>query len=179
MQNKKTIPLCALFCALMAIGALVKIPTPFLPMTLQTFFAVLCGLLLDKKSALSSMCIYILLGLLGFPVFSMGGGIGYIAKPTFGFILGFSVLAYYVSRTTESLSGYFPILFRTWVGLLLLYIVGIFYYIFVAKVILVLPVSVHQIFLYCFLLPLPSDILSCFLATAVACRLKRILKFHV
>ncbi len=178
MQNKKVIPLCALFCALMAIGAAIKIPTPFLPMTLQTFFAVMCALLLDKKAALSSMCIYILLGLLGFPVFSMGGGIGYIAKPTFGFILGFCVLVYYVSFTAGRLSGYFPILIRTWIGLLLLYAVGILYYSLIAKVILALPVSASQIFLYCFLLPLPGDIISCVLATAVACRLKRILKFR-
>ena len=41
--------LCALFAALCAIGAFIKIPLGWMPITLQTFFSTLAGLLLGKK----------------------------------------------------------------------------------------------------------------------------------
>ena len=45
----KIITLCALFAALSAVGAFIKIPFPLLPFTMQTFFVALAGLLLGKK----------------------------------------------------------------------------------------------------------------------------------
>ena len=41
------------------------------------------------RYAFLCMFTYILVGLLGFPVFASGGGLQYIMKPTFGFVLGF------------------------------------------------------------------------------------------
>ncbi len=41
-----------------------------------------------KKGALSVLC-YIVIGLIGVPVFASGGGLGYIFEPTFGYLIGF------------------------------------------------------------------------------------------
>lgn len=80
---------CALFVALMIAGAFIKIPFPFMPLTFQTVFAVLAGLMLGWKKGMISMTAYAFLGLIGLPVFTSGGGIFYVTMPSFGYILGF------------------------------------------------------------------------------------------
>lgn len=80
---------CAIFVALMIAGAFIKIPFPFMPLTFQTVFAVLAGLLLGWKKGMISMAAYAVLGLIGIPVFTSGGGIFYVTMPSFGYILGF------------------------------------------------------------------------------------------
>ncbi len=83
--------LCALFAALIAVGAFIKIPIPYVPITLQFLFTNLAGLLLGKKKGLIAVCLYIFIGLAGVPVFTQGGGPAYIFQPTFGYIIGFAL----------------------------------------------------------------------------------------
>lgn len=80
---------CAIFVALMVAGAYIQIPCVPVPITFQTVICVLAGLLLGWKKGAISMAVYCFAGLLGIPVFSAGGGIFYVIKPTFGYILGF------------------------------------------------------------------------------------------
>lgn len=42
----------------------------------------------------ASVCIYIVLGLMGLPVFAEGGGLAYVLKPSFGYIIGFAIASY-------------------------------------------------------------------------------------
>lgn len=80
---------CSIFVALMIAGAFIKIPFPFMPLTFQTVFAVLAGLLLGWKKGMLAMTAYAVMGLIGIPVFTGGGGIFYVTMPSFGYILGF------------------------------------------------------------------------------------------
>ena len=80
---------CALFVVLMIVSSYIQIPFPLVPLTFQTVTAVLCGLLLGWKKGVISMAVYCFTGLVGLPVFAAGGGIYYILKPSFGYILGF------------------------------------------------------------------------------------------
>ena len=84
---------CAIFVALMAASAYIQIPFPLMPLTFQTAVSVLAGLLLGAKKGTISMAVYLFLGLIGIPVFSAGGGIYYVLKPSFGYILGFVAAA--------------------------------------------------------------------------------------
>ena len=70
----RSINLMALFAALTAIGAFIRIPLPYVPITLQTIFVLLAGVLLGKKRAALSQVIYLVIGLAGVPVFTEGGG---------------------------------------------------------------------------------------------------------
>ena len=76
--------LVALFAALIAVGAFIRIPVPLVPFTMQTFFIVLSGMMLGKKLGAASALVYLAVGLVGFPVFTQGGGQGSIQmlKPT-------------------------------------------------------------------------------------------------
>lgn len=81
---------CSIFVVLMMLtGTVIKIPFPLVPLTFQTLVSVLSGLLLGWKKGLYAMLAYLILGLIGIPVFAAGGGIFYIVKPSFGYIIGF------------------------------------------------------------------------------------------
>lgn len=80
---------CALFVTLMIAGAFIKIPFPLVPLTFQTVFAVLSGLLLGWKKGMIATSVYAIMGLIGIPVFTNGGGFTYVLMPSFGYILGF------------------------------------------------------------------------------------------
>jgi biotin transport system substrate-specific component len=73
----------------MIAGARIKVPLTFIPITLQPFFVLLSGTMLGPVYGAASQLAYVFLGLLGFPVFSEGGGLAYILKPSFGYLVGF------------------------------------------------------------------------------------------
>ena len=68
--STKSMVLCAMFTALVAVGAFIQIPVPYMDyFTLQFFFVLLAGLILGgNKGAISVGC-YVLLGLIGIPIF--------------------------------------------------------------------------------------------------------------
>ncbi len=97
--------LIGVFAALMVVGARLSIPTPFgVPLTFQLFFAIYTGLLLTARNAMFSQLIYVVLGLVGVPVFASGGGPQYIFNPTFGFIIGFLVCAGIIGYLMQNLA---------------------------------------------------------------------------
>ncbi len=80
----------SLMCALMAVGAYLSLPIGPVPIVLQNMFVLLAGLLLGSRWALASVSLYLLLGILGLPVFSAGGGgLGHLLGPTGGYLVGY------------------------------------------------------------------------------------------
>lgn len=86
-MHYKRLLLTSLFSALIIIGAYLRFPLPPVPITLQTLFVLLAGFLGGTRMALSSTAIYLLLGAVGLPVFSSGGGLGNLVGPTGGFLI--------------------------------------------------------------------------------------------
>lgn len=86
----------ALFAALTAVGAFLRIPMVYSSVTLQYLFTAMAGLLLGRRWGALSQAVYVLLGLVGLPIFTMGGGFGYVFQPTFGFLLGLIPAAWVV-----------------------------------------------------------------------------------
>ncbi len=85
--------LVPMFTVLMCVAAKISIPTPIVPITLQVTIAVLSGLLLGARLGFLSQLLYLLMGLVGLPVFAQGGGIGYVTTLTFGYLVGFAFCA--------------------------------------------------------------------------------------
>jgi biotin transport system substrate-specific component len=74
----------------MAAGAYFIIPIGPVPIVLQNMFVLLAGLLLGPGWGAASVALYLLLGMLGLPVFSAGGGgIGHLLGPTGGYLAGY------------------------------------------------------------------------------------------
>ena len=81
---------CALFSALMCICAWLSIPMGNMTFTLQSFGLLLALLVLGGKGATLSVAVYLLLGAVGFPVFSgFRGGLGALLSATGGYLWGF------------------------------------------------------------------------------------------
>ncbi len=79
----------AVFAVVMAICAWISIPAA-VPFTLQTFGVFLAVGVLGGKRGTLAVLTYLLLGIVGVPVFSgFSGGIGYIIGSTGGYIIGF------------------------------------------------------------------------------------------
>jgi biotin transport system substrate-specific component len=92
--SRRLFILAGLFAALTVFGAGIKIPLPYVPLTLQTFFVLLSGHLLGPLYGAASQTAYLLLGLIGLPVFAEGGGPAYVFKPTFGYLLGYPLASF-------------------------------------------------------------------------------------
>lgn len=132
-----TLTLSALFCTLICIGSFIRIPMPnMMPMTLQTFFVLLAALLLPLKASMLATITYMILGLIGLPIFSGGGGLGYVLMPNFGFIIGFVVATTIISVITEKLkySKLWRCIVSSLLGIAVIYIIGIVYFAFIANV---------------------------------------------
>ncbi len=173
VQRTKNIILCALFTALITAGAFIKIPIPIVPITLQYLFTMLAGLLLGSKWGFISVSVYIILGLAGLPIFASGGGIGYIFQPSFGYIIGFAAGAFVTGKIAEK-SGdpsYKRLLSANFAGLLIVYILGMIYYYFMSNFYLNDPIGLWPLFLYCFIVTVPGDILLCIFGAVIGKRI--------
>jgi biotin transporter BioY len=97
----KDILLVLSFAILTGICAKLKIEIGVVPITLQTFAVLISGALLGSKRGALSQITYLLMGLAGIPWFSRGGGMSYVFSPTFGYILGFVLAAFFVGFLCE------------------------------------------------------------------------------
>ncbi len=87
MNTRKTL-ITALFTGLIIVGTFIKVPMPPVPITLQTLFVILAALLGGFNIGFFSFVVYLILGTIGLPIFSSGGGIGALIGPTGGYLFG-------------------------------------------------------------------------------------------
>ena len=167
--------LCALFAALIAAGAFLKIPIPYVPITLQFLFTNLAGLLLGKRRGLIAVCAYIFVGLAGIPVFTQGGGLGYVFQPTFGYIIGFALgtwLGGLISeRGDNSLKTY---ILGGFANFIVMFGIGVPYYYLIANYYLGKPIAAEALLISGFLVCAPGDIVIVFVSAFLAIRLRPI-----
>lgn len=166
--------LCGVFTTLIAVGAFIKVPVPVVPFTLQFLFTMLAGLLLGGRKGALSVGVYIVLGLVGLPVFAEGGGFWYILKPSFGYLLGFMLAAYVTGRMVERKgrlsTGW--VMAVNFLGLFIVYAAGMIYYYVICNYVIDTPIALGPLFLYCFVLAVPGDICLCILAAILTVRVR-------
>ncbi len=162
-----------LFIVLITVGAMIRIPIPVMPFTLQYLFTALAGLLLGPTVGAMTILFYVAIGLLGVPIFTGGGGPAYVLQPTFGYLLGFAAGA----RVTGTIAhksdqpSFWRLAWAAFAGLLVVYACGMVYYWFIYHFYVGTGIGLWTLFLYCFLLAVPGDVLLCGLAASVAKRL--------
>lgn len=162
--------LAALFAALTAAGALIRIPTPVVSFTLQILFTGLAGCLLGSRWGAVSQGIYVLLGLLGLPIFTAGGGPGALFHPTGGFLLGMIAMAWVVGTLTRRWGcGFWKGLLACLAGLGALYAIGLPWLHIIMNI--YHNWSVSQTIVSGMLIFLPADLLKAVLTAALYARL--------
>ncbi len=177
INGTQKLVLCAMFAALIAVGAFIRIPIGPVPFTMQVFFVLLAGMMLGKKWGSASALLYMATGLVGIPVFTDGGGLSYFVNPKFGYIIGFVAAAFVIGLITERQKpGVLRSVTAGFAGIGIIYLIGVTYYWAISYFYLGKQLSFGFLMIYCFLITLPSDILSCILASAISVRIARAVK---
>ena len=119
MQHRKTLMLVltALFAALTAVGAIFKIPFALAAISLQFLFTA----------------VYVLIGLVGLPIFALGGGFSYVLQPTFGFLLGLIPSAFVIGKLAKRPLTFWGTALAMLAGLAVLYAIGVPYMALIAN----------------------------------------------
>ncbi len=174
----KQLTLTALFAALTAVGAFIKIPTPWSAFTLQVFFVFMAGVLLEPKYSMLSQIVYVGLGLVGLPIFTQGGGFSYIFVPSFGFLLSYIPAAWVVGMLTQKRASFIRVVLSCIAGLAAIYLIGMPYMALILNVYLGQGMSISGI-LWAGMIPfLPYDalkiVVTAILAKPLVPTLKRI-----
>ena len=124
---KKIFPLVLISIGVAMISVLSQFTIPFgpIPLTLQTLIIGLIGTIYKPSHAFTAVCLYLLLGFLGFPVFAGGaGGASHFLGPTAGFLLFFPFRAWITSLFTNAKSSVVAIFFANLFSSVLLFISG-------------------------------------------------------
>ena len=87
-----------LFTILIALSSKISVPFYPVPMTMQTFVVLLCGVILGPRFGFITLSLYLFEGVIGLPVFQgtpeKGLGIMYLMGPTGGYLIGFIISAF-------------------------------------------------------------------------------------
>ena len=121
----KDLILTALFAALTAIGAFLGFKFVLASITLQFLFTAMAGVLLGRKYGALSQAVYVLLGLVGVPIFAQGGGFSYVLQPTFGFLLGLIPAAWVIGVLAKRPLKFWRTALAMLAGLAVLYAIGV------------------------------------------------------
>lgn len=177
MRNQtRSLALAALFAALTAVGAFLRIPLGALSLTLQFLFTALAGVTLGAKWGAVSQGVYVALGLVGLPIFTQGGGVGYLLQPSFGFLLGLIPAAAVIGALAGERGERRRVVPACLAGLGVLYLVGLPYMGLILNVYLGKGVPVWTVVRTGMLVYLPGDGLKIAATAAVAPALCRAVK---
>ena len=165
--------LAALFAALTAVGAFLKIPVGTISFTLQVFFTCMAGVLLGPYWGALSQLVYVALGLAGLPIFTMGGGLTYFAVPTFGFLLGLIPAAWVIGVLAKRPLKFWRTALAMLAGLAVLYAIGVPYMALIANGYLGKGLTFWQVMRSGMLIYLPGDMLKIAVGSALCVAVER------
>lgn len=172
-SNVRYLVLTGVFAAVTAVGGFLKIPLGFMSITLQTMLAALAGILLGSKWGAASQGVYLALGLLGLPIFTMGGGPGYVFQPSFGFLLGFPLTAAVSGWLSRGTTSPLRLALAAALGILAGYAVGVPYMGLILNVYLGKGLPLWQVVETGLLIYLPGEAVKVAATAVVAPPLKR------
>ncbi len=163
----RNIALVSLFAALTAVGAFISVPFGTVPFTLQVLFVLLSGAILGPFLGALGQIVYLLLGVIGLPVFAGGtGGVGHLFGPTGGYLLGFVFASFLVgalSRKRRLGIKFFSML----LGILVIHFLGVLQLSFFSQI------SLKRAFFLGSLPFLPFDTLKAFIAASLSGSLEK------
>ena len=140
---------------------------------MQCAMCVLCALILGAKDGVATIAIYLIMGLIGIPIFTAGGGFTYVLQPTFGYLLGYIVavpVGAIVARGLHNTAR--PKLWRLLLGsftvLAILYTFGVFYMYLMLNYYMGSAIDMSKAWLTGAAVFLPTDCMWCVVASLIA-----------
>lgn len=166
-DHTQSLVLAALMTALTVVCAQIHIPLPPVPVSLSLFAVCLCGAIMGARWGAFSMAAYVLLGVIGLPVFAgFHGGPSALFGPTGGFILGYIPCAYISGSLCKGQSRIRYLALSMFAATLVCYVPGLLW------LKLVSGVTWQAAFTTGMLPFLPGDCLKALLAAMLAKRLR-------
>lgn len=181
MEKLKTkdLILIGIFTAILSVASLFIIPIGPVPITLQTFFFLLIPALLGPSKGLLTIVLYMILGLIGFPVFAGGvGGFQALLSPSFGYIIGALFTSLFIGKIEKYAKSFIKMSILMLVSIIILYLIGAAYQYILMNGVLNTPISLEVIILTNLIGFLPMDLLKAILASFVYARLSAIPSLH-
>lgn len=177
MHTSKTykMSLCALFAALTAIGSQIAVAIGPVPVNLATFVVFCAGAILGPRLGALSMGIWVLLGAVGVPVFSlMRGGLQMLVGPTGGYIIGYVPAAFVTGLIMNGAKSgriaVYPL--AMFAGMVIYFTIGTAWYMILTRV------GFAEACMTCVVPFIPFDLLKIAAATAVSHRLRSVSPVH-
>lgn len=155
---------CALMACMMAIFSQIKIDLPgYVPITLQTFMVCLIALIAPCKVAVSACVVYLLMGVVGLPVFAgFQGGMGSLLGYSGGYIFSFPIMVYVISKLKTRV----PIGLACIIGSVICYFIGTLWFMFVTKM------NLSASLMMCVVPFIPGDLIKIVLAYCLSKKIK-------
>lgn len=176
-NNVQNLTLTALLAAILCVMGPIVVPIGMVPMSFANMAIYLAIILLDKKRATISVALYLLIGLVGIPVFAgFSSGAGKLFGPTGGYLIGYLALSFIGGSLLEKgkCQGNKKVLnqfFVLSVGTIGLYLVGTVWLMYQSKLNLITALSVG---VFPFVL---FDIIKIFLSISIGNSIKKRILF--
>lgn len=162
--------LIAAGAAVVSLLAQVEIPVKPVPITGQTLGVMIVGASLGAWRGAAAMVVYLLAGVAGLPVFAgFSGGPQSVAEPSFGFIIGFIVAAWFIGWCSERTWDRKPLLaLAAFFGASCIpFLIGVPYMWFVLDAVMGVPMTLPLALDYGVLPFIPGGIVKWLIAAAV------------
>jgi len=159
-MSAKRLALIGLAIALMVVSAKISVPFVPVPMTLQSAVVLFFACYLGAADSLIAVGVYVVLGLIGVPVFASGGGFDYVLKPSFGFTLGFLVSSFVCGLLYKKSTTNVRKILTLALGTISIYVVGIVYFLSLKVFYLGGAIDFWNVLLTFWIMFIPSDILK-------------------
>ena len=166
-NDTHALTVCAMFVALLVIFSQIAIPLPMgVPINLALLAVYLCALLLPLPYALMTIGVYLLLGLLGVPVFAgFRGGPAALFGKTGGYLLGYLLCALIVGLLNLKTKGFWQKSLALLAGLFVCYVFGTAWFMRLTNL------GLMESLGYCVFPFLPGDVVKILLGAGLAGRL--------
>lgn len=174
-MNKKVIhnmAVTALMTAVICVISPFVLPIGIVPISLSSFAIYLSASLLGEKRGTVSVILYLIIGMAGLPVFSgFGSGIGKLAGPTGGYLIGYIFCAFIIGAAVDRFGDkFFIIPLSAAVGTVVLYAFGTAWFMIQSGNTLVASLG------FCVLPFIPGDIAKIAAVSGIVYPLRRVIK---
>ncbi|MDR1688935.1 MAG: biotin transporter BioY [Clostridiales bacterium] len=168
----RQIALCGLFAALTAVLSPFSIPIGPVPINLATFSVMCAGAVLGAKYGFISQLVYLLVGVLGVPVFSnFSSGPAKLIGPTGGYLIGYLAAAWLIGFITQRAANKRRVIIPAMAAGAVCYLtLGTLWYMYMAKV------NAAGALAVCVIPFLPGDLIKLAAASEIAYRVRGILR---
>lgn len=165
----KEVTITAIFAAVIAATAWISIPIPIgVNLTLQIFGVCLAGFYLGAKRGFAATAVYIIMGAVGMPVFSLfTGGVGVLIGASGGFLWGFLFTAFICGLSVKINSKTLKII-TIFSAVLVCHIIGVIQFCLISGV------NIWAAFLSASLPFLAKDLIVALVASFVAKKIKKL-----